>query len=223
MNTEAPNCDADPAAVFACASSLWEACNKRAGDDPELNLSDAYSGIDQLMREVMRIGEMFENWACDHVVFELLPDVWPYFLEDRFGDACLGLLEPGALAGFDEDDCLRIAYQLRLPMRADGSLCLPVDVRAANPASAFKEFRIQTLRDDLADNDVIPFTEDGDPFDEELGAPYFGLYGVGDDGLMEHIADRRTYAEARCLARKLATGIEVPEVPVCFDGSEAPL
>jgi hypothetical protein len=119
MTTDASKCDVDPAAVFACASSLWEACNKRPGDDPELNLSDAYSGMDQLMREVMRIGEMFENWACDHVVFELLSDVWPYFLEDRFGDACLGLRDPDWLAGFDEDDCLRIAYQLRLPMRAD--------------------------------------------------------------------------------------------------------
>lgn len=119
MTTETSKCDADPAAVFACAVSLWEACDKAAGDDPELNLSDAYSGMDQLMREVMRIGEMFENWACDHVVFELLSDVWPYFLKDRFGDACLDLLEPDSLAGFDEDYCLRIAYQLRLPMRAD--------------------------------------------------------------------------------------------------------
>jgi hypothetical protein len=223
MTTEVSKCDIDPAAVFACALSLWEVCTKRADEDPELNLSDAYSGIDQLMREVMRIAEMFEGWACAHVVFELLSDVWPYFLDDKFGDACLAFMEPDGLAGFDEDDCLRIAYQLRLPIRADGSLCLPVDVRATNPVfdSAFKEFRIQTVRDELADNTVVPFTEDGDPFDEELGAPYFGLYGVGDDGLLEHIADRTTYAEARSLARKLAPGIGFPEVPVCFGSWKA--
>jgi hypothetical protein len=221
MNAEASKCDADPAAVFACAVSLWEACDKAAGDDPELNLSDAYSGIDQLMREVMRIGEMFERWACRYVVFELLSDVWPYFLEDRFGGACLGLLEPGALAGFNENDCLRIAYQLRLPMRADGSLCLPVDVRAVNPISdsAFKEFRIQTVRENPADAEVVRFTEEDDPFDEELGGPYFRLSGVGDDGLPEPIADRGTYAEARSLAQKLAPGMEVPEEPVCFPAS----
>ena len=215
MNAEASKCDADPAAVFACAVSLWEACDKAAGDDPELNLSDAYSGIDQLMREVMRIGEMFERWACRYVVFELLSDVWPYFLEDRFGGACLGLRESDWLAGFNEDDCLRVAYQLRLPMRADGTLCLPVDVRAANPVSdsAFKEFRIQTVRENPADTEIVPFTEEDDPFDEELGAPYFRLSGVGDDGLPEPIADRATYAQARSLAQKLAPGMELPEEP----------
>lgn len=168
----------------------------------------------------MRVANMFEDWACRHVAFEELGEVWPYFLEDKFGDACLAFMMPGTLAGFDEDDCLRVVFHLRLPVRADGSLCLPVDFRTANPVSdsAFKEFRIQTVRNDLADADVVPFTEEDDPFDEELGAPYFRLYGVGDDGLLEHIADRSTYVEARSLARKLAPGIELPEEPVCFGG-----
>lgn len=176
------------------------------------------------MREVMRIGEMFEKWACQYVVFEELSDVWSYFLADKFGEAYLALLLPDSLAGFDEDDCMRIAFYLRLPLRADGSLCLPVDVRSANPidGSEFKAFRIQTVRDILADSGVVPFTENGDPFDEEFGAPYFGIYGVGDDGLMEHIADRGTYLEALSLTRKLAPGIELPEEPVCFPGRSAP-
>src|SRR5688572_21668190 len=62
-------CEVDPAAVFAAATSIWDVCHKRAGDDPALNLSDAYNGMDQLMREVMRIGETFEKWACLHVEF----------------------------------------------------------------------------------------------------------------------------------------------------------
>lgn len=70
MTTEDSKCDVDPAAVFACANSLWLACKRQAGVDPNLNLSDAYNGMDQLMREVMRIAEMFEKWSCQHVVFE---------------------------------------------------------------------------------------------------------------------------------------------------------
>ena len=66
-------------------------------------------------------------WKTDSPLFPFSPALgfrgW-----NRFG-----LLEPGALAGFDEEDCLRVAYDLRLPLRGDGSLCLPFDVRAANP------------------------------------------------------------------------------------------
>lgn len=222
MTTEASKCDVDPAAVFACANSLWQACETLAGVDPNLNLSDAYSGMDQLMREVMRIGEMFEKWACRHVVFEELSEVWPYFMADKFGDACLAVLLPDALMHFDSDDCLSVAYHLRLPMRVDGTLRLAIDVRASNPIadSAFKEFRIQTVRDELDDSNVSPFTVDDDPFDEKFGLPYFGLYGIDEDGLLEHIADRTSYMEARNLAQKLAPGMVLPLEPICFAGLE---
>ena len=73
-------CSADTAAVFAAAHSLWEAIQKRARAAPEINLSDCYSGMDQLMREVMRIANQFEEWACQHVEFNELTDVWPYLL-----------------------------------------------------------------------------------------------------------------------------------------------
>src|SRR4051794_15373678 len=93
----------DPAAVFATAFSLWEACYKAATDNPNLNLSDAYNGYDELMREVMRIGDLFESWACDNVDFEAFAEVWPYMLGDRFGKTCLGLIPPTNLSGFNAD------------------------------------------------------------------------------------------------------------------------
>ena len=208
----------DPAAIFACALSLREACLKGAESNKQLNLSDSYNGMDEFLREMMRVANLFEAWACAHVVFEEMSEVWPYLLEDKFGDACLQSILPSALAEFDHSDCLRVALRLRLPIQADDKLCIPVDVRAPNPigASKFREFRIQTVRDDLDGGDVAPFTTDDDPFDEEFGPPYYALYGVGDDGLLEHIADRDTYSDALNLALKLAPGVALPLKPICF-------
>ena len=208
----------DPAAVFACALSLREACLKSAKANPELNLSDCYNGMDEFMREMMRVGNLFEAWACAHVAFDELNDVWPYLMEDKFGDACLEFMLPSTMAEFDDTDCLRVALRLRLPIRADDKLRVPVDVRAPNPigGSEFQEFRIQTVRDDLDENDVAPFTTDDDPCDEEFGPPYFALYGVDEAGLLEHIADRDTYSDALSLAQKLAPGVALPLKPICF-------
>lgn len=123
--------DLDTAAIFAAATSLRNACDAAATTDPSLSLSEAYRGYDQFMREVMRIGSLFESWACSHVAFEELGECWPYFLEDHFGAACLKVHTAESLAGFDEADCLRVAMALRLPVWADDDL--PVAV-ATSPA-----------------------------------------------------------------------------------------
>lgn len=107
----------DPAAIFAIATSLWNECHKHAATDRSINLSDAYSGIDGLMREIMRIAAQFEAWACKHVNFDKLTDVWPYMLEDRFGKECLSILLADNLSDFDDHDCRRIAARLRLTFR----------------------------------------------------------------------------------------------------------
>lgn len=208
----------DPAAVFACALSLREACLKSAKANPHLNLSESYNGMDEFLREMMRVANLFEAWACAHVVFDEVDDVWPYLLEDKFGDACLEFMLPCAMTEFDESDCLRVALRLRLPIQTDGNIRVPINVRAPNPIgeSKFREFRIQSVRDDLEEGGVVPFTTDDDPFDERFGPPYFGLYGVGDDGLLEHIADRETYSDALNLAQNLAPGVVLPHKPICF-------
>jgi hypothetical protein len=171
--------------------------------------------MDQFMRELMRIANQFEAWACLHVDFNATNDVWPYLLEDKFGEACLAVLGPGFLSQFEEPDCLRVAMRLRLPIKLDDKLPIPIDVRSSNPTpgSAFREIRIQTVRNSIDGGDAEPFLPDDEPFDEEFGHPYFGLYGVDKDGLLEHIADRKSYSEAVQLAEKLAPGIEFPDSP----------
>jgi hypothetical protein len=109
----------DPAAVFACAMSLHDACVGRACSDPSVDISESYNGGDEFLRQMMRVGNLFEEWACEHIAFEELEDVWPYLLEDRFGAACLEVMDAGSFGMFDRDDCLRVAYGLRLPIRVD--------------------------------------------------------------------------------------------------------
>ncbi len=167
------------------------------------------------MREVMSIGNRFEQWACEHVNFNELDHVWPYLLEDRFGKACLDHLFPHALPQFNDRDCLRVALQLRLPIVLNDVLAIPVDLTATNPLSGtgFAKFRIQTVRISLSDSEVVPFVPDDDPFDENFGERYFALYGVGKDEMIEHIADRETYEDLLTLVQKLAPGIAFPTNP----------
>lgn len=106
--------EADPAAVFAMASSLRKACEAREKVDATLNFGEAYNGWDQFMRELMRVAAIFEEWACLYVVFEDLEHTWSYLLEDGFGEACLAVIEGSALASFGADECLQIAQQLGL-------------------------------------------------------------------------------------------------------------
>lgn len=203
---------ADPAAILGAALSLWHACKQRTTTNERIKLSECYQGGDEFMRVMMRVATRFERWSCLHITFEKLDDVWPYVLEDRFGAACVGVMGAENLAHFDDDDCLRVALHLRLPVKLSPGLPVPVNVSAANPVpdSPFVYFRIQTVRDRYEDSSVEPFTLADDPFDEECGPPYLALYGVESDGSLEHIADRQSYADAAQLARRLAPGIVLP-------------
>jgi len=58
---------------------------------------------------------------------------------------------------------------------------------------------------------MSPFMQGDDPCDPRFGAPVFGIYGVK-DGFLEHLADRRTYAQARSLLLALLPGIRCDEV-----------
>jgi hypothetical protein len=205
----------DSAAVFAAALSLWNACYKFESENKDANLSESYNGVDQFMRETMRIALLFETWACSHVAFEELSVAWPYFLEDRFGDACIALLHFHSMASFNDEDCLRVALHLRLPVTADGKLPIPVKVRAPNPiqGATFVAFQIQTVRDSVENDFTVPFTLDDEPFDEEFDLPYFTFYGMDEEGSLEAITSRQTYMEIVSLVRNLVTGIEFPDLP----------
>lgn len=216
MNTEfrATEIEPDPAAVFTIANSLWEICEKRSRQN-NFNISECYKGVDQFIREIMRIANLFENWACHHINFDEFDEVWAYYLGDNFGKSCLTVLPLNCLMEFSEADCLRVALQLRLPVMLDDKLPIPVALTALNPiaGTGFREFRIQTVRNSLEDGDVVAFVADDEPFDEQFGEIYFGLYGVGEDGKLEHIADKKTYGEVLNLAQKLTPGIAFPIEP----------
>lgn len=210
------NLPPDPAAVLGAAVSLYLEAKWRAATEQRVNLSECYNGADEFMRQVMRIATDFEIWSCRHVVFEELNDVWPYRLEEKFGNACLSLFrDVGSLMHFDERDCLRLAAKLHLPVRLDTGLPVAVDVTTSNPlpGAFFGGFRIQTLRNSRDDNSVETFTSADDPYDDDWGVPYFALYGVDQGGQLEHITDRATYAELLLLVGKLAPGVRFPAQP----------
>ncbi len=199
----------DPAAVLGAAISLWEACHRTACRKPKVNLSECYHGGDQCMREVMRVATLFEEWACRHIAFEEIDEVWPYFLENEFGRACIKVVGACGLAEFGANDCLRVAMQLWLPVRHDGVLPVPVLEEISNPIHgvALRIFRIQTVRDSRVYGDVVLYTSDDDPFTSEFSQPYFAFCGVYESGEVEHIADRLTYMEAVNLAQGLIPGL----------------
>ena len=107
----------DPAAVFAAADSLWREYHRQVQSQPSVSLSHCHQGVDDLMREVMRVATAFETWSCNHVEFDEISDVRPYLLQNRFGHECLSVLLPEALAEFDDLVCSRVAARLMLPMR----------------------------------------------------------------------------------------------------------
>jgi hypothetical protein len=205
----------DPAAVFACAVSLRDAC-KQAAKRCNCNLSETFNGVDQFWREVMRIGSLFEEWACAHVAFEEMSDVWPYLLEEKFGEACLLRVDLESLPSFDTQDCLNVAMKLMLPLYYREGACLPLDVTAPNPVhgSPFIQWRIQTVRSLLGDEDFEPMVYGHDPFDPEYDSPLLALYGMCEEGQVEHIKDFTCYADALAFVRKIAPGVDFPDRPV---------
>ncbi|MFT3830564.1 MAG: hypothetical protein QM691_12755 [Opitutaceae bacterium] len=99
--------------------SLWQTCQQPLGDEGSLDLSVAYGGGDQWMREVMRVATLFETWATRHICFDECDECWPYLLKDRFGSACVELIGADGLGRFEERDCLRVALRLRLPVSCE--------------------------------------------------------------------------------------------------------
>lgn len=216
QQSELGNTQLDSASVFGAAYSLWNAVETAAAKI-KANLSESYDSTIGLMQEVMRVAEEFERWSCAHINFEDFDDVWPYMLMDKFGRACLAAMNgPASLQEFDEASCLQVALNLKLPIKPESNLPIPVDVRALNPIpnSEFVEFRIQTVRDMREENAIEPFVKGDDPFDPRYSPPYFGLYGVGSDGLLEHISDRDTYADAVALVRNILPYVRFPENPL---------
>lgn len=209
------NDSVDPAAVFACTLSLRDAC-EQATKLNNLDLSELFQGMDQFYREAMRIAALFEEWSCKHVAFDEICEVWPYFLEDNFGEACLKRMSLENLRHFDAEDCPVVAMNLLLPLHYQDAPRLPLDVTVANPvpASLFTHLRIQTLRCLSGDDSFEPMCYGDDPSDPDYEPSMLVLYGVNAAGQVEHIKDFRTYADAVAFAGKIAPGVGFPLEPL---------
>lgn len=219
----------DPAAILGIAISLKEA-GEAAAKLGSIDISDTFNGYDQFYRELMRIAELFEGWACKHVAFEELDGWWPYQLEEQFGAACLKRVELEDLASFDEEDCPFIAMLLKLPLfytddpglpavafRQNQPSRLPLDLIAVNPVkgSEWKHWRIQTTWVPLIDQDTVEVMAYGDdPFDTEHMPVEISLYGIKADGLAEHVQDFDKYAQAVKFVRSVSPGVEFPSKPI---------
>lgn len=108
----------DLAAEFGAATSvrlMGEALAHRHGND----LSEAYAGGDEFMRQCMRVGREFESWCCVYVDWNVgIDDCWPYLLEDKFGP--LAIAAAGGechLERLGPGQWLKIARKLKLPLR----------------------------------------------------------------------------------------------------------
>ncbi len=212
MNTkEASNgSQADPAAIFAGALSIWNTCHEREARNPALDLSDTFSGIDGLMRVSMAIATIFEEWSCRHVDFDRLEEWWPYKLESEMGEACLSLMELDALPAFDEKNALDLAVKLKLPLKAPAKGVAPLYIRASNPlqGARFRTIYIQSVREALDGSGVSPLAAGDSPADVGFGPPFYGIYGIDPEGYSEHIADRRTLDAAFEMVKGLIPGLQ---------------
>lgn len=207
----------DPAGVFAVAHSLWIAVFESSTRPGKLALSDFYQGLDELMRLVLRIGVLFESWSCRHIAFDTLDEVWPYFIADNFGSSWLRIHDVYSLRSFNEQDCLRAAWHLGLPIRVSDEFVLPMSVRVANPNtdSPFVEFWIQTTRTARTGGNPKLFTTLDELFDEEYKRPCYSLYGRTRSGNIKHIASRTSYTLMTSLAKNLIPTVAFPTDVIC--------
>ncbi len=107
----------DPAAVFGAALSLHSAGLASDVSNTGRNLSDCYGGGDEFLRQCLRVATVFEAWACRHVDWDQLDDVWPYLLESEFGRVVNEEISIYALDQFTEEHCPAVAAALKLALR----------------------------------------------------------------------------------------------------------
>jgi hypothetical protein len=207
----------DPAGVFAAAHSLWTAIFESSDRPEKASLSHCYQGLDQLMRDVLRVGLLFETWSCRHIAFDEVDEVWPYFVADNLGTTWLRIFDAYSLGDVNERDCLHAAWHLRLPIRMSEEFVLPVTVDVGNPNAdtAFVGFRIQTTRTLKNGSRMMPFTVSDELFDESYVMACYSLYGRTGAGDSELLASRATYSETVSLAKRLVKNVEFPSAIIC--------
>ncbi|MGC3992108.1 MAG: hypothetical protein QM796_20925 [Chthoniobacteraceae bacterium] len=201
----------DSAGIFAAALSLWLECERLQKEKSKPFENGYANGRDQLMRDMMAAAQLFESWACKHVYFDELNEVWPYLLEEHFGPVCLAEMPLETIGEFNQQSCMEVAIALKIPLRLDSGLIFPINLQAnvGDSQMAFRKLRICTVRTFIEDGSVECFCWH-DVNDGEWSTPYYGVYGIDGDDSVEHIADRNSYLSAVSLAQKLSPSIDFP-------------
>jgi hypothetical protein len=106
----------DPADIVAVIISLNDTA-RELSKSGNADISEAYQGVDQFMRETIRVAEQFEQWACSHVLFDDFGEVFPYFIEDKFGKALHELYGITCLRDINSDAFPKIAEHLHIPFK----------------------------------------------------------------------------------------------------------
>lgn len=107
----------DYAAVYGVADALLKAADAAPG----YPTSEIHEGLDEAMRQAVSVGVAFENWACEHVDFDKLNDVYSYYLQDHFDLVFMKSLKKkrrhfSCLIGREEE----AAKILKLPLKKKG-------------------------------------------------------------------------------------------------------
>lgn len=201
--------------------SIWEACHALEKGSRAWSISDHFHGADCLMRHAMNIATEFENWACVHVCFESSTEVWPYFLHENFGSVLLEIVTVGGLMDFDTHDCLRVALRLGCHIYYSDALPLPLCLEVLNPSlgERFEKVRIEVVHLSLDGRSYSPITADHIIASPRPLLPIYGIYGVDSNGLLEHMADRSTYVQARSLVLRLFPSLGFAEELTPFQGN----
>lgn len=173
----------------------------------------------------------FISWCDTRVEFDDLEDPWSYLLEDKLGDAMrdAGLFEQFAdLYTSDPVNWERAAHlaavHMGLTLKFDPRFEMPVDVTEECPArpSMYSHLRIYTVRDKAGEggkSDVVQFTADSHPYDDDYGKVYYGFYGVfgpnvpEQEGQLSHIMDFDTYEIALQTVRAAYGSSLFPDTP----------
>lgn len=105
----------DPAAIWYATKSMVDWLGKQPKPDRD-DLVESHGGEDEFVRTVAHTATEFEKWACKHVDFHELEEIWPYWLEQHFGVLCNSevMYSPGSA-----DWCEVIANLGNLPLRKD--------------------------------------------------------------------------------------------------------
>lgn len=114
----------DPAAILGAACSIRRHAELLAGNHGK-DLSAVYNGNDEFMRICMTVAVEFEQWACEHVQFDQLDEVWPYLLDDKFGEAAIEVAGSECELGNLNGECWdEIARNMGVSIRESESIKL---------------------------------------------------------------------------------------------------